>query len=552
MIHFADLVNAHPQALADLADRWDALGNAVEAQHARWRGQVVGGIDAGSWAGQAHRAAGESVGRTDRGFAGHAADLRRVSATLRQSAANVADARSRVDQLVRRADRLGLRVDRAGAVSVDPARLSPDLAELPTSAVAAEVLTREIAGAVSSANDADRRAAAAIDSLTPRDVPTERRRSGEVERVRADTTEVPPGAPQPGSDPAKVRKWWDGLTQAQRLAYATGSPAYVGGTDGIPCAARDYANRLVLADLLRTTPPGDKLAALRALDHTLRQSPPAPGFPATDVPAEHTGKYLLGIDTAANGHLILATNNPDAARNVTTWVPGVNTKLDPTNVRYATDIPAHLANQAGGDTSVIAWLNYDPPQWTEPAAIVDTQRAHDGAPALVGFERGLSATHAPGAPMHNVLIGHSYGSCVVGEAARAAGPGGLGGLHVNDVIAIGSPGMDVPNAAALGMPHGHVFASRAVNDPIPLATAVGPLDPHGADPTGPRFGATVFDSGWGGAETNAHGSYFNPGPGLTNLGHIIAGDPGAVTAPSLAERAAEVAETAGVQVIAFG
>lgn len=544
MIRYRDLLGADPQVFHDLADEWDNLANTVESHHAQWQSQVVRGVTEGSWTGPANQAATRSVNQTDQAFASHAHNLRLVSATVRQSAVNFADAQARVLAMRQQAARLGLTVGADGSVSIDPGTLSADLAELPTTMAAAQVIGNEIAGAVSAANDADQRAAKAIDGLTPQVAMPAGPAAGGAEPA------PPPGPPPAGSDPAAVKKWWDSLSQQQKKAEADTYPEYMGKTDGIPDAVRDYANRKVLANLIATTPPGDKLNGLRGIQSAVNKSPlprgtggyDADGFPTTDVPARTRGKFLLGVDTNSNGHVILATNNPDAARNVVTWVPGVGTKLDATNAGYASGIPDSMARSAGGNTSVVAWMNYDAPQWSSPQDVALTGDAQHAAPALVQFEKGLSATHSAGQPMHNVLIGHSYGSSVIGEAAKAAGAGGLSGLHVDDVVAIGSPGMDVPNAAALGMPPGHVFASKAVYDPVPLSTAGGPIDPHGADPTDGGFGAKVFDSGWGGNPKDAHGSYFNDGPGLTNMGHIIAGDYGAVTTPSWQETAAEAAE----------
>jgi WXG100 family type VII secretion target len=563
MIGFSDLVNADPQVFHDIADRWDGLATDVEAHHQQFQSQVAGSITGGSWTGQANQAAARSVATTDQNFATHAPNLRSVAATVRQSAANFADARSRVQAMRQQAAKLGLIVDANGGVSVDPTKLSADMAELPTTMAAAKVIAKEISGAVSSANDADQRAANAVDALTPQGATTPEKAVPVGGRTGVDPN-TPPQAPPAGSDPATVRKWWDSLSQAQKKAEADSDPEYVGKTDGIPDAARDYANRKVLAKLIATTPASDKdkLAGLKSLQATLNKSPlprgtggyDQDGFPTTDVPSQTKGKFLLGIDTKSNGHVILATNNPDAAHNVVTWVSGVGTKLDGQNAGWASGIPDGMAKQAGGNTAVVAWMNYDAPQWSDPGGVAGTQDAQHAAPALVQFEKGLSATHSATTPMHNVLIGHSYGSSVVGEAAKAAGPGGLSSLHVNDVIAIGSPGMDVPNAQALGMPPGHVFASKAVYDPVPLSTAGGPLDPHGADPADPSFGAKVFDSGWGSATdpSASHGSYFNSGPGLTNMGHIIAGDYGAVTAPTWQELAAEGAEKGAVTGVGLG
>ena len=402
--------------------------------------------------------------------------------------------------------------------------------------------------------------------------------------------------PPPGvnlKDPQAVKAWWDSLTTDQQEQFANDHPAEIGALDGIPCAVRDYANRTELGllqlqtqqkidDLMANQPTrnpnesdysyneraaqwakqvGDQQTQLSTLNRLADRIGPAPlpgdgynrdGFPVGDIPqpdqmSQHPGqKYLLGVDTQGAGHLIVAVNNPDLAQNVATIVPGVGSRLDANNVGYATDIPSNMVNgvngKHGAPTSVIFWDNYDAPAMPpdpDAASAASAARAQAGAPALGSFEQGLSATHQPGPPAHTTLIGHSYGSCVVGEASKL--PGGLAAMHVNDVIAIGSPGMDVNNASDLGVDPGqpgspgspHVWVARDQNDVIknfeePFA--------HGTDPMDwtANGSANLFDPGQGpGNEVAAHGYYFDPtSPAMSNMENIISGNYGQVTQPT--------------------
>ena len=70
-------------------------------------------------------------------------------------------------------------------------------------------------------------------------------------KLAGETGSLPPGAPAPGSDPKAVKQWWDSLSPQQKQAMADQYPDYVGSTNGIPSAVRDYSNRKVLDRLNR-------------------------------------------------------------------------------------------------------------------------------------------------------------------------------------------------------------------------------------------------------------------------------------------------------------
>lgn len=62
-------------------------------------------------------------------------------------------------------------------------------------------------------------------------------------------------------------------------------------------------------------------------------------------------------------------------------------------------------------------------------------------------------------------MGHSYGSTVVGEAAKT------GGLPVDDIVVAGSPGMHVDTASQLMDDPRHVWAGASDSDPVARAGA---------------------------------------------------------------------------------
>lgn len=187
--------------------------------------------------------------------------------------------------------------------------------------------------------------------------------------------------------------------------------------------------------------------------------------------------------------------------------------------------------------SVIAWFGYDAPQALPSAT--ERSYADNAAPALDRFQDGLRASH-DGSPSYNTVLGHSYGTTVVGDAASHGRT-----LNADAVVFAASPGTTVEHASDLslaGVSHDdvglHVFATKAANDPVPLYadTRIGGyltgLSDFGRDPTDHDFGGQVFASDPGssgpwytfGYDPAAHSQYWDPGSkSLQGMGEIIAG-----------------------------
>lgn len=322
-------------------------------------------------------------------------------------------------------------------------------------------------------------------------------------------TGTPPivDGPSCTATPAQVGRWWAALSPAQQRWLLAADPGRLGPLDGIPAAIRDAANRLLL-DELPARLPG--LAALR------------------DRLADGDGAraYLLRIDQAGDGGAVVALGDPDRAANVLTQVPGMTADLASYGgeLARAERIAARAAELApDAATSTVLWLGYDAPDFVHEA--VSPAQATAGATGLRRFQDGLRATHL-GAPAHQSVLGHSYGSLVVGTAAARPG------LATDDVIFVGSPGVGVDSAAELHLPPGQVWSSTSFSDVIQWA-AVSPRSlaedlalsravPGGAllaftrpeddlyfgtNPSDPAFGARVFAS-----EPDAgHLGYFEPG-----------------------------------------
>jgi Alpha/beta hydrolase len=386
--------------------------------------------------------------------------------------------------------------------------------------------------------------------------------------------------PRPGSDPAAVKEWWDGLTFAQQRWLIENDPAAIGRLDGIPADARDQANRILLeeskrdleaqkrdlqsrmdaladpanADPSQPNPLGaamaerkrlqaqldvinGKLQGIDAVDHRM----------STEDGAEGRG-YLLLFDTDGNGHAVVATGNPDTAANIVTYVPGTGAKLgDMRGFMSRADLMAATADgyNPAVPTVGVVWLGYDAPADIVPNAM-NVDYANHASADLSRFQDGLRVTHVgvnhDGAPSHNTVLGHSYGSVVVGVAQRN------GGLHADDLIFVGSPGVGVDNVSDLHMSGSHVWSSHTGNDPIlgaknmrdtVVAGSASAVVPgalvgafgsdhllYGTNPDSPNFGGQNFASQDGTPGVQAHSDYWNlNSPSLSNMAHIIAGQP---------------------------
>ncbi len=239
-------------------------------------------------------------------------------------------------------------------------------------------------------------------------------------------------------------------------------------------------------------------------------------------------RYLGLLDEFGRG--AVSIGNPDTARRNAVLVPGTGQGL--ARLRFSDDkslamYTATLIADPGlrpDDVAVTTWMGYDRPMDLSHAAF--PQPAHHGADRLDAFENGQRASHV-GAPSTDTLIGHSYGSAVIGAAAASGHH-----LDADNVVAVGSPGMMVDRANRLDLHHGaHVYVMRAENDVISMGGVVTEWT-LGVDPIAPGFGAQrlAADPGPAGPiglpSVAAHSSYWQDGNvALQNFGAVIAGVP---------------------------
>lgn len=307
----------------------------------------------------------------------------------------------------------------------------------------------------------------------------------------------------------------------------------IGAGYGAPARLRDRINRQALADdIHRVT---DATSAPSAAEMVRYQN----ALRVRDGLTVNAGDgavpvLLLSYEPAAfggRGRAVIAIGDPDTADNTTVLVPGAHSSVrdgylshpDGRNIYREVD-----RSDPDRTNSVIVWMGYRAPDSLLDPAVAQPAAARAGGRLLAADVNALVASHVGAS--HVTVVGHSYGSTTVADAAASAG------LRADDVVLVGSPGTDLAHSANdFHLPAGgHVYVGAASSDPVtvfggepqlPLlgtAATVG----LGVDPAADGYGSTRFK-----AETHGvtlpmsdHSSYFDPGgESLFSIGDIASG-----------------------------
>ncbi|MGW4207864.1 alpha/beta hydrolase [Lentzea sp. NPDC004789] len=369
-----------------------------------------------------------------------------------------------------------------------------------------------------------------------------------------------PPLPPPGSDPAAVRKWWDSLSDEQKNALVKSKPEELAKIKGLPAEGLDMANRERIRqdktrfeaqkqDLkqqlddrarelgvdpnssdgqraLRNDPAGARL--MSEYDDATRRAKNATDADGALIEADRLGvengkkPYVLAWNPdgpgAKEGTMAVAFGNPDTAKDLAVCVPGTTSKLS----GFSMDQAAQLSGAMGEHGAAIQWLGYDAPEFL-PGQVDDPAQAKEGA-ALLANDVAEYRDRNPGA--HVTVIGHSYGSTVVGYSAMD------NGLKADDIAFVGSPGVGASNVDQLSAGRGHVYVGGAEHDPVIQATSGDWFTKDGSS-TGPydsSFGARQFGTSGESWVGHAHSSYYDKGSeSLDNLAKIATGHGGDVS-----------------------
>lgn len=369
-----------------------------------------------------------------------------------------------------------------------------------------------------------------------------------------------PPVPPPGTDPKAVADWWKSLSKEQQEALKNTKYQELGQLRGLPADVLDYANRKrIPEDRDRFEQQRDQLKA--QLDARARELGHTPGTPEAEralrndpqgsqLMSQHdeaarryeNAKQAVGAleeasrlgnengktpyvlywspdgPGAKEGAMAIAYGNPDTAKNLAVCVPGTTSNLG----SFSQSQAANLSQAMGPDGAAIQWLGYDAPA-AALGQVNDPAQAIEGGQILAKDVEGYRVAN-PNA--HVTVIGHSYGSTVVGYSAMD------NGLKADDIAFVGSPGVGASNVNQLGPGAGHVYVGGTEHDPVIQGTSGDWFTKDGSS-TGPydsSFGAKQFGTSGESWVGHAHSAYYDKGSeSLDNLAKIANGQGGAVS-----------------------
>ncbi|MFI1578604.1 alpha/beta hydrolase [Embleya sp. NPDC020630] len=564
MVGFIELRAANFESWRESARAWRTTAGKLAELENTFRTGVNDGVEAAGWKGQAAGTADQDLEVTVRQIAVSASQAQTIAIATERAASELPAIQTMFRAAIQEAETSGLQiVENPGGYTVQAAG-PPEAAGNPTPADAARQQSA-IDGFVArfdtllrQASEADAKFAATLTTLMPADVAETRL---DAWQNSIEDTQRVAGlygvGPVPTLDPTQTAAWWRGLSDEQRALYLAAYPRRLGSMDGLPAAVRDTANRTALDQRLTELAPA--LAGGKSPNHDKREWENLTEIKKQLV-AGYTrppGKELLLLkfgDKFLDGQVIMSVGDPDKAKNVSISVPGTDATV--TNGLEGgikrIDAMQHAVDTLtpGGSSNVasVFWLDYDAPEKGASGlsgSMIGWDRSQEGASRLNSFVNGV---RAQGNDHHITMIAHSYGTTVVGDAARAGS-----GLAVDDVVSLGSPGMHVKRAQDLHMDPTHVWAERAVGTSKDTLVVEGGAYSHGADhkpggrslvdtilgegsdpitPTDKEFGGNVMSG-----DAHAHDEYWNPGSeSLTNQAKIVMGmynDPNPLQHPKL-------------------
>jgi len=327
----------------------------------------------------------------------------------------------------------------------------------------------------------------------------------------------------PGAVPKKVAAWWGRLTLAQQEYLIDHDYGSLGQLKGLPATVLDVSNRHRLRDdiarLVRTlafASAGSALA-VAAAKQLAEDRGILKGLAHRDSVGSAPQSYLLAYDPdAPRGQtgVVMSYGNPDDAKNVAVVVPGAQSHAGDLTTPASHGINVY-DSMTSPSKAVVVWL--DGPEPPTIAQAASDGFAQDSAPRLVDDLAALRVAHtqAAGGDAHVTLVGHSYGSYIVGKAMTQ-------GAGADDVVFMGSPGVGVNHAADLHVDPQHVWDGQAGDDPINLVrNRFTPGIVFGNDPSDGDFGGLHFSVDG----SHGHLQYYDPGSeSMRNVGRIADGD----------------------------
>lgn len=522
-----------PADLEDMARRFRVTAGDLDRTAAQVRSDLR--LVGTHWRGPAAGAASASLGQLTDQTAAHPPALSASATALSTYASALREAQQQVRQLQAEWEQLAADADRR--MTLTPSGASTAL--LAQTDQVRSALQARHANVLAELDSAGQRAGTVLQTAAA-GLPEPRTIAALTGHPLPDggvDTSSEPLIPTAGTDPKQVARWWASLTPAQRTWLTQHRYHDLRDLRGLPAVDLDEINRRRLADDLTTLK--DRAAALKerakfdplALGAYLRLSRALNNaLGVQHALDQHSGTLLITYDPygpTGAGRAAIAYGNPDTADNTALVVPGTGNSTS--NLDSPMGDGSRLRNQMdqsspGRHNAVVVWMGYDAPDNIPEAA--HDHFAQEGQGWLKDDVAGYQVAHEQatgGQHGHITVVSHSYGTYVTGLALH-------GGMKVDDVVFIGSPGVGVNHASDLGLDGQHVYVGRTRDDPIQIVDdRFTPHAPFGNGPEDKGFGATPF----GTDDSHGHSHYYDRGSeSLGNIGRVAVGQGSQVTPPN--------------------
>lgn len=369
-----------------------------------------------------------------------------------------------------------------------------------------------------------------------------------------DVPEAPPtwddGSQIPvGQSPEEVFQWWNPLSPQEKAQLLEDWPDKLGNLDGIPVVDRDAANRTIMErDINRPAVVAESRGV--TVEEVLAH-PDQYGMNPRMMDRYHNGlktrealngamertgtqTFLQVYDPerfGGDGRAAIAIGNPDVSANTAVVVPGTGNSVESggMNGEDATNL-YNEANAADREnpTAVVAWMGYDAPDSPVDPRIGTTALAREGGELLAADVNALNVTNR--GDNHMTVLGHSYGSTTVSDAAAGFG------MHTDDVVLVGCPGTDMAQSAADFHLNegGNLYVGAASTDPVTHLGEIPQIPVPGTDfsvslgddPSVDGYGSTRFKAEVAGFTDplTDHTRYYKDGSeSLYSMGDIVSG-----------------------------
>jgi len=503
-------------------DRWDPADVRTVSAAATARAESAAAVSAAltrlpaipEWSGIAARAAADAIELTRQTLDAHAEQARAIARAADRAADAIDRLKSQLRLLDEDARSADMKIDRVTGTVLPDTEFRGTTTQFDSEA---DPLSTRLDEIVAEANEIDSELAEAISQADHRSA-------------------VPSSAAGPVA-PDDRKTWWDSLTQMAKAELLEHNPEAIGNCEGIPVADRSTANLRVLHhDLNRI----DRVAADNGISVAeVMAAPEKFGLNSTDL-IRYTNAGLIKqsiahnqslsgaevllmiykpVDFRGQGRAAIAIGDPDTADNTAVLVPGATSSVADgwlsSNEIANLYTETRAATGAGRDVCVLAWMGYDAPDSIVDPRVAQTTLARQGGALLAADVNALNTTHR-GGPSHVTVLGHSYGTTTVADAAAGYG------MRADDIVLVGSPGTDMARTASdFHLPDGgHVYVGSAATDPVTtvagMPRSVLPIEAMGlgADPAADGFGSIRFKAevpGWTWQFGNDHDDYFESG-----------------------------------------